>query len=411
MAQAHTKKKSEYDSIINDSYLAMYCEVENHSKVGYDAVLIIGDVHIYLLHEFTQFSSDTDQVPKTLLHKYSQQSVTKLVKRHIKLLKKNKKTNQQLSLQNKTTYYIGLSTLNVKFYDRSYSIDHQFGSQYFQEQCVFDYDNDMQVLQLFGIKSFISVLKLLNTPMDMLEFLKYHRQQLLKLTSYHYEVSLAHSFMRTASYFQRAYDIEEKLINMQLLDKHDPRLVKTIEQKPNAKLEKMLKKMHHCSGMWIRLIRQQLAKQAESNNDLPATPVKAINHLVSESMYTRLKIMEEVLDYAKKSKEERQNGHMFYQHSYCEFGNQYMLVMYSTNEDSWLSQKSIIQHHKDLLIDLNRELQTPVMKNLFLLGFDLSKVNKDGNAEVAMDIFHLSGTVMSDLEMYLHQKLSALESE
>lgn len=143
-----------FESILNDTFLSMYVQLElaTSFNAGYDAVLKIGNARIYLLYDKIGFFSDTEHVSKNALHQHSQASVNDLIKRHLNIQQRlpnqrppNHKDTQQ-SGQSPKTFFVGLSDLSVTFNEQDYQINHQFGSAYFQEQCVLDYDDAHRVL-------------------------------------------------------------------------------------------------------------------------------------------------------------------------------------------------------------------------------------------------------------------------
>lgn len=86
-----------------------------------------------------------------------------------------------------------------------------------------------------------------------------------------------------------------------------------------------------------------------------------------------------------------------------------MLIVYAKDANSSLTRQRINQDNMDLLIDLNSELQDPVMNDLFLLGFDMSQANEEGQVNVTMDVYHQPASKMSELERYLHRQLTELK--
>jgi len=56
-----------------------------------------------------------------------------------------------------------------------------------------------------------------------------------------------------------------------------------------------------------------------------------------------------------------------------------------------------------LLLDINAQLQDPAMKEYFVLGFDMSNDDGQGNVTVLMDVYHQSGSVLSDSEKRYYQ--------
>lgn len=406
----NSPQKTEFDFIVKESFLAVYHGKSEDNNFGYDAVLQIADMDIYILHAVTEIESDSSDVPKNKLYEGSRKTVNDLMRRHLKLQKSfNKKRNSaNLSTDKQKIYFIGLATLMVAFDNKYYSIDHQFGSAYFQEQLVLDFDGDDNLLQLFGSRSFLTILKLLSTPTDILSFLSYHRKHLIEQTPYQYETILANSFLKSPNLLDKALEVEKHLIEIDLLDRHDGRLLQAIENNDSKTRELLIQKMRESSDLWIKLLQSTTAREMKGDHPLPKEVIKK---LIAESLYTRMKIIEDVFAHGNKSKQSHQDGYVLYQHSYSQFGRQYMLVMYGLDKTSWLSREAVKQEKLNLLINLNSQLQDPVMDDLILLGFDLSQIRDNGDVDVQMDVYHLKATKMTEIEQYLNQQLVALKAK
>lgn len=406
-----------FESILNDTFLSMYVQLElaTSFNAGYDAVLKIGNARIYLLYDKIGFFSDTEHVSKNALHQHSQASVNDLIKRHLNIQQRlpnqcppNHKDTQQ-SGQSPKTFFVGLSDLSVTFNEQDYQINHQFGSAYFQEQCVLDYDDAHRVLLVYGLKSFVQIIQMLNTPDDLVAFFEYHRQALVNMTVYPNETVLAQTFIYSPEFYQRAWQVENELISIGMLDKHDTRLVNAMQKGDEHITKQLIEKMMVCSNIWVKLVRQLTQRLYENTMTLDDKAKQMLSLLVQESLYTRMKLMEDVLDYANMPLEDRRQGYVLYQHSYSEFGRPYMLIVYAKDANSLLTRQRINQDNMDLLIDLNSELQDPVMNDLFLLGFDMSQANEEGQVNVTMDVYHQPASKMSELERYLHRQLTELK--
>ena len=194
-----------------------------------------------------------------------------------------------------------------------------------------------------------------------------------------------------------------------MLDKHDTRLVNAMQKGDEHITKQLIEKMMVCSNIWVKLVRQLTQRLYENTMTLDDKAKQMLSLLVQESLYTRMKLMEDVLDYANMPLEDRRQGYVLYQHSYSEFGRPYMLIVYAKDANSLLTRQRINQDNMDLLIDLNSELQDPVMNDLFLLGFDMSQANEEGQVNVTMDVYHQPASKMSELERYLHRQLTELK--
>ncbi len=405
-----SKQVYEYDYILEESFLSIYNRNSNKLKSGYDALLQVGDAKIFILHEVATLCSITDNIPKSDLYEYSKLTVNTLMHRHLKIqknfeegLKKNDKPTKKDKL-----FFVGLASLIVNYNGQSFNIDHQFGSNYFQEHLVLDFDGDDNLLQLFGTKSFLTILKILSTPVDTISYLSYHRHILVEQETYRLETILAHTFLNSKALFNPAINVEKELIKINVLDKHDSRLIKAINSEDSQQKSILINRMKEFSDLWMRLLKSTTTRQISKEQPLSRN---CTEQLLSESLYTRMKIIEDVFAYGRMNKRQQAEGYITYQHSYSKFGRQYMLVMYGSDSDSWLSREAIKEEYLNLLINLNSQLQNPVMEDLFLLGFDMLNMKTNGEVDIQMDVYHLKANKMTDIEHHLHRQLLALKAK
>ncbi len=406
MGEVILKRVVEYDYILEESFLSSYNREDKSLKMGYDAVLEIGNAKVFILHEVTEVEKKEceEELAKSDIYKYSRQTVNMLMQRHLKL----QKTFKVKLADKQKMYFIGMASLITEHNGNNVNIDHQFGSNYFQEQLVLDFDGYDNLLQLFGTKSFLTILKLLSTPTDVLSFLEYHKKTLSNQDDYRLETILAHTFLYSKELYNSAVEVEEELININILDKHDARLIQTIEANDSQQTQILINRMKEFSSLWSRLLKSTTARHIAKQDPLPKYYMEL---LTSESLYTRMKIIEEVLAYGQMNSEQKQEGYITYQHSYSQFGRQYMLVMYGTNPDSWLSRNAVKAEYLNLLINLNSQLQDPVMDDLILLGFDMTDIGINGDIDIQMDVYHLKATKMTEIEHYLHNQLLTLKAK
>lgn len=104
------------------------------------------------------------------------------------------------------------------------------------------------------------------------------------------------------------------------------------------------------------------------------------------------------MSYENRSKQDRMQGYLCHQHSYNDFGHHYVVVVYGLDNQAQYSRQYLDENYHSLLKDINAQLQNPAMKEYFILGFDLSKDDGQGNVTVLMDIYHQSGTVIAQDE-------------
>lgn len=404
-----SKTAYNWQAVLDHAYLSMYQDNLGYfdaplPKPPYDYVLYFEDTLVFILVEHASFEADSPQIAKSVLNHLHQQAGMQLFKRHQQARKKM--PNLQV-YPSQRVFYVGLMAVEIKHENNTYLVDYPLGSHFFQEECVLDFDNEVQILQIFSVQGLQQVVHLLATPSDFLAFLQYHRQTLLAQTSFYGEFGLAQTFLNSPQFFQRAWQIEQKLVEMGILDRVNARLEKAVSGDKES-IELLVKEMKNVSELWLKLVRGLLRRTQQANKPI-SWPL--IRKLIDESLYTRLKFMQEVFAYREQSRDDCLQGYVCYQHSYQYFGRHYMMVIYGLLKDAMFSKSMIEAHHQSMLLDVNAQLQDPVMKDLFLLGLDMSNQDGQGNVEVQLEAFYQAGFLISESEKRLQEEILALKSE
>lgn len=413
--------QSQWQALIQRSFLSLYkaadVEAEDSAEFqGYDFTFEFEEATLYLLVCDQAIDSEVLSVDKLRFDAARKEMVNQLIKRHNQLYQKriNQVGSNNVSLVPnfavaKPHYFVAITSLSLSHKQDSYVIEHQFGSQYFAEQCVLDLDDAHKVLQIFSLADFTRFLETLATPSDFLAFLQFHRDKLVSMTPFHNEKALLAQFLCSTSYYQRVINVQQQLMDIGLLDQIEPRLVELSQPQSDAtkKAEALSAHLLKNSKMWYTLVNG-LTKRRFSQGDM--LPIEQVQKLIGESMYTRTCIMEEIMDYAHVSSEERQQGYVRHQHSYNAFGRHYMLVFYAQDMTSPLSAESVRANHQDMLFELNSQLQAPPMTDLFILGFDFNHHDDKGQTEVRMDAFYQAGSVVTANMQRLYEQIAELKA-
>ena len=181
-----------------------------------------------------------------------------------------------------------------------------------------------------------------------------------------------------------------------MLEKVETRLTNIINQNGpqlSEPLKELTQKLQSHAAIFQKLLNGATKRRHEAGETIPLEEVKI---LVAESMYTRLSIIEEMMDYENRSREECLNGYLCHQHSYNDFGNHYVIVVYGLDQQAQYSKQWLQHNYQSLLSDINAQLQNPAMQEYFILGFDMSNDDGKGNVTVVMDVYHQSGSVLAD---------------
>lgn len=396
-------------AMLHRTFLSIYL-VKDDPLVGagkFDYAFKVGKQLLYVMAHEQMAEVDGANVAKSMLAEVRQQAATHVNKRFQQLMSRVDLpvVDEAQDIQN--IHYIGLTSLTLVHQDTGYQVEHEFGSTFFQEECVLDLDDETKVLQLFSLNSFYQMVHLLQTPSDLLSYFDYHLTKLVNFEDFKGELELAHQFLNSPVFYQRAVEVQKKLVEIGLLGKVETRLTDIINQaspqseaQPTQEQVELTQKLQSHATIFQKLLNGATKRRHEAGQTIPLEEVKV---LVAESMYTRMSIIEEMMAYENRSKEDCLNGYLCHQHSYNDFGHHYVIVVYGLDQRAQYSKQWLQQNHQKLLLDINAQLQDPAMKEYFVLGFDMSNDDGQGNVTVLMDVYHQSGSVLSDSEKRYYQ--------
>lgn len=400
----------EWLGMFHRTFLSVYMDKDD-TLVGpgkFDFAFRVGKQLLYVLTHEEVTEVDSPNVSKVMLSSLRQQAATYINKRFQQLNNKNKLPTVDSEQDVEAIHYIGLTSLTIVHKGEGFQVEHEFGSNFFLEECVLDLDDENAILQLFSLNSFYQMVKLLQTPSDLLSYFDYHLAKLVSFESFKGEFELAQQFLNSPAFYQRAAAVQQKLVEIGLLSKVETRLTDIIEQSESEiesslaseKQYELTKKLQGHATMFQKLLNGTTKRRHDDEDTIPLEQVKI---LVAESMYTRMSIMEEMLAYEHRSRDECMNGYLCHQHSYNDFGHHYVIVVYGLHPQAEYTRDYLQQNYQNILMDINAQLQEPAMKEYFILGFDMSNDDGQGNVTVQMDIYHQSGSKMSDIEKRYYQ--------
>lgn len=410
-----------WQQLIQANYLSLYEKTNPPTSVyyqGYDFVFEFESAIVYLLvNGKTLQVPDGASVDNKKLFELRKLTINEMIRRHAQLYLKNNTTHPKpsttLTQQNsadtsaaKPIYFVGLTALAIEQQQKSFMVEHRYGSQFFAEECVLDLDDERRVLQIFSLPDFTSFIKQLESPSDLIVFLAFHREKLIAQQPYQDERVLLSEFLASPLFYKSAITVQEQLVAIGLLDNVEPRLLNA-SQDPTA-AQTLSTQLQTNARMWYKLVNGLSKRCYQAGTPLP---VEQVQMLISESMYTRSCIMEEVMAYAHTTPEQRAQGYIRHQHSYHAFGRHYMLVFFANDPRSELSAASVQEHYHDLLFEVNTQLQSPVMDDIFLLGFDFSHHDASGQTEVQMTAYHQSGAKISAPIQRLYEQIAQLKAQ
>ena len=382
---------------------------------GYDFVFEFSGATIYLIVNNVVMQANKQEVDSAQVREWRKEVVNQLIKRHTQLYQKNDKlmADGSISKDGKAVYFVGLTSLSINHQDdksgsSSYTIDYEYGSQFFAEDCVLDLDDEQSVLQIFSHRNFAKILSQLATPSDLTTFLSFHRDQLTSFVSFKNESTLLTQFLQSPDFHKRAIRVQEQLLEGELIDQIEARLLKAAEPNQEVFANALMAEIQKNTRMWYKLFNSLIERYHEVGQPLPK---EQVDILADESMYTYACLVEKVLAYRTIDQDSRWNGYVRHEHSYHVFGRHYLMVFYAQDDSSPLSADNVRLSYQDLLSDLNAQIQDPVMDDLFLIGVEFRPCEESVNTEVYLDIFHQTGAVIDANTQRLYERLAQLQAQ
>lgn len=408
-----------WQQMIKQSFLSLY-ELPQDKKSspeqfqGYDFVFEFSGATVYVIVNDVVMQASRQDIDSSQVREWRKEVVNQLIKRHAQLYQKNDKlmADNDDSDLDKAVYFIGLTSLSIKHEGNQagaplYTVGYEYGSQFFAEDCVLDLDDEESVLQVFSYQNFVDILSQLVTPSDLTAFLDFHRSQLTGFESFLDESTLLTQFLQSPGFHQRAISVQEKLVNYELIDQVEPRLLKAIQPNQTSFSNALMAEIQKNTRMWYKLFNSLIKDSFEAGHPIPKDQVDI---LVDESMYTYACLVEKILAYRTMDQDSRWNGYVRHEHSYNVFGRHYLMVFYAQDDDSSLSADKVRASHQDLLLELNAQMQDPVMDDLFLIGVEFRPCEDSVNTEVHLDAFHQNGSVIDLNTQRLYEQLAQLKA-
>lgn len=383
----------DFQAMIDQSPLVHF-QVDVPKKIGtrstYDYAFELDDTIIYMMVEACHIEDiyqDIDQQRRAYVHLTHQ-----LLKRHQKTLGNiTEEHHARLEAVDKQhpevynpanlpkVYFVGLAGVSGVIHDTIYSLDYGLNSAFFHDECVFDLDNQSTLMQVFSLNDWQRLLDFLPSPSDLLAFLKYHRQSLVEQTLFDDSPALAQSFLHSPMFFQRAWQVEQHLKQHDLLVHSSSFIQETSD------INQLVAQQTTLSPLWNKLIEGLIARQQSMGGEINWWVIRT---LLLQSGYTRMKILASVLAQQNATFGQKQEGMVRHEHSYHRFGYHFAVVIYGQHPSSDLHPEQIYATYKTILNTLDDQIYDKDMQGLFLLGFDLSKTDEQGNIQVMMDVYY-----------------------
>lgn len=389
-----TKALIDWQYIIHHSPLSIYqidVPKQPRKRLIYDYAFLIDDVTIFVMTS----SIHLDNTPNDTDIQNTYNTLAKeLLARHEKALPNIPDTHQALIQETHEqksdryddknlpkVYFVGLSAVTASIDNTDYVLNQQFNSEFFAHYS--SNHDESTYLQLFSLQEWQQLLTQLLSPSDFMAFLKYHRHSIFNHHPFDTVSNLAHEFMHNAVFFQRPWQVEKHLQKLDFMVRVTPEIKESVYKKQDS-IEKLIARQQATSPLWVKAIERLVERQSK----IGMIDWWVIRQLFNQCGYTRMKIIEFVLSQRTMGFGQKQEGAVIHEHSYHRFGQHFSAVIYGLHPDSELHANNIYRTHKSILNYIDEQINDSELQGLFLLGFDLSKTDEQGNIQVSMDVYY-----------------------
>lgn len=183
-------------------------------------------------------------------------------------------------------------------------------------------------------------------------------------------------FMYSPVFFQRAWHTEKHLQKYDYMVRVSP-AIKSAIYKNQSVIKNLVERQCSLAPLWQRMVARFLERTGN---------VAIAQKLQAQSAYTAMKIVEFVLGYVCFDANQKAEGKISHEHSYHRVGQHFVLIAYGTDASSPFSAWHIHNDHELILSYYQTEL-TKKAQEIFLLGFDLSQKDEQGNIVVNMEVW------------------------
>lgn len=308
-------------------------------------------------------------------------------------------------------------------------VTHSFGARYFVEELIVDNNKINQRLQIFSGQDWQSILATLQTPCELVQFLRYHAEHLQVsvisgIPNFDSEQALLTQFMNSEQLFTQAIAIDNALINYKIQDEPNPALVamSIAQRHQNATAQMYQQHMQQAAILWAQLSLQMLEActedfKKEGSNIDKANDSVTVNtqylqwqqQLLDESLFSRHELVRMLYQYPKQTLAMQESGYVIHQHSYASLGRHYVLIFYGTAPDSSKGKAAIQPNLQQIAQDVSTRLPLAELHHVVVLGIEF--VQEGVDTYIDIDTWIQPVAAMTQKERQLSKQLQRLSQQ
>lgn len=294
-------------------------------------------------------------------------------------------------------------------------VSHDFGARYFLEDLIVEVHDNKAVLQVFSWYDWHLVLQALQTPDDVWQFLRYHREQMQRSIIsgqplFAREQTLLEQFLNSEQLLIPALSIDNALIKYGMQEQPNRAAVHMSVALRQQNGARYVVEMQQAAQLWTQLMTQVLTRRTDTAT-VPAETVDEQSRLwqqqlLDESLFSRHELVRTLYRYPAQSAKLRAAGYVIHQHSYTSLGRHYVMMFYGDAEDSQHRRVAIQPSLQQIATDVALRLPLAELHHVVVLGIEF--VTEGDETFVDMDIWIQPVAAMTPRERQLTKQLQQM---
>lgn len=293
------------------------------------------------------------------------------------------------------TLLLCVTNMKIAHQGKLLTLKHDYGSAYFQEDCVLDFDDTQRAPQIFSFLNFVKLVNSLDTFADFTDFLNYHKQKLVSGSAFENEINLLKEYIASAAVFHTARQVDDELVQKKLRPSKAVSLQKTTVKKHVENF----KSIKNSSQFWKQIISvfAQQIPAAELKKPSPYRDLLAA--LMSESIYSRYTLVGCINDFMRAPPAHRREGYMVHMRSYTNPKRHYAFLFYAQDEKHEHHRSQAQSKLQNVAAGINYHEQKPHLDEIIIIGLLANDM------QFKTDMYYMQG---SKIDVQLHNHPSSI---
>lgn len=282
-------------------------------------------------------------------------------------------------------YLLCITDINIVHGEKRLNFTHHYGSDYFVEECVLDFDNEDHATQMFSLENIANVIDTLYNMPDFGCFLAAHKTYLVSGSSFENELEVLADFIETGEMLVSARDIETDLIRAGMREGMDPKLAVA----DSGEQTKQFLTMRENAKFWNQLITMYASQVPPEQMTQESAYRTLLLALMNESIYSRNSLVKAIADYTQSSAAQKSEGYVLHLRSYSHASRHYALLFYASDSAHPNYRTEAKNRLNNLATAVNLYAQQPPLQEIIVIGME------DNNGSMGVDMYYMPGSEIS----------------